>query len=164
MNIHLLEWALVSFILGVALSLPLAGVHYDNSNSWAKLFTNPRKLKSAHIDFFMQAFSAGLVYLLEWATKSELPPFIVIPLIFGIICNPIILLLESTSFYRSGFTAMVYRVLQSTSPVGLLFAWIAIAVYFLPLKLMIFISFLLLIGVVVIWKHRREIIMGRGSI
>ncbi|MED3562091.1 hypothetical protein [Bacillus xiapuensis] len=48
MNIHLLEWGLVSFIIGVILSLLMAAIYYDNSPPWAKLFTNPRKLKSAH--------------------------------------------------------------------------------------------------------------------
>lgn len=157
MNIHLLEWALVSFIIGVILSLPMAAIYYDNSPPWAKLFTNPRKLKSAHLDFFMQAFSAGLVYLLELSTKSELPLFIAIPLIFGIICNPLILLMESTSYYRSGFTGIFYRLLKYTSPVSLLFAWMAIAIYFLPLHLIIFLSILVLTGLIIIWNHRRKI-------
>jgi len=156
MNIHLLEWALVTFILGVILSLPIAAIYYDNSPPWAKLFTNPRIL-SAHIDYLMQALSAGLVYLLEMSTKSELPLFIVIPLIFGMICNPLILLIESTSYYRSGFTRIFYRLLKYTSPVSLLLAWIAIAIYFLPLHLIIFISILVLIGLIIIWNHRSKI-------
>lgn len=157
MNIHLLQWGLVSFIIGVILSLPLAAVYYDQSPPWAKIFTNPRKLKSAHLDFFMQAFAAGFVYLIEFATHSKFPLFIVIPLIFGTICNPLILLIEATSLYRSGFTAIFYRLLKSTSPVSLLFAWLAIAAYFLPLILILFLSILLLIGLLIIWNYRRKI-------
>lgn len=158
MNIQLLQWGLVSFIIGVILSLPLAAVYYDNSPPWAKIFTNPRKLKSAHIDFFLQAFAAGFVYLLEWAVKSEFPLFIVIPLIFGTICNPLILLIEATSLYRSGFAAIFYRFLKSTSPVSLLFAWLAIAVCFLPLYLLLFLSMLVLSGLLIIWSCKGKVI------
>jgi ABC-type sulfate transport system permease component len=59
MNIQLLQWGLFSFMQGLILSLPLAAVYYQNSPQWTKIFINPRKLKSAHLDFFTQAFAIG---------------------------------------------------------------------------------------------------------
>lgn len=159
MNILLLQWGLISFVLGIVLSLPLAAVYYQNSPQWAKIFTNPRKLKSAHLDFFMQALAIGFVYLLEWAVKSDFPLYVVIPLVFGTICNPLLLLLEATPLYHSGLTAIVYRFLKATSPVSLLFAWFAIALFFLPMYLMILLSVIVLIGLLLIlnwWNHYRR--------
>jgi hypothetical protein len=145
-------------MIGVALSLPLAAVYSNNSPPWAKLVTNPRKLKSAHIDYLMQAFAAGFVYGLEWALQTALPLYIVLPLLYGAFGNPTILLLESTSLYRSGLAAVLHRLLKATSPVLLLFAWLAIAVSMLPTYMLVFLCCVVVIGLLVIWQHRRLVV------
>ncbi|MGX6444417.1 hypothetical protein ACWM35_14515 [Neobacillus sp. K501] len=144
MNALILQWGLFSFMIGIFLSLPLAAVYYQKNSILTKVFTNARKLKSAHLDFFTQAFAMGFAYLLEFSMKLELPLYVVIPLIFGTIMNPSILLLEATPFIRSGLGKIVYKLLRATSPISLLFAWFAIAIQFLPLSLQ-----LLLLAVVI---------------
>ncbi|MEH7083032.1 hypothetical protein V7139_09900 [Neobacillus drentensis] len=134
MNVQLLQWGLFSFMIGMVLSLPLAAVFYQKSSPMNKVFTNARKLKSAHIDFFMQGFALGFAFLLEVSLKTEFSIYIVIPLIYGSIMNPTILFLEATPFIRSSYR-FVHLFLRATSPLALLFAWIAIAVSFLPLYL-----------------------------
>jgi len=158
MNSLILQWGLVSFMIGIFLSLPLAAVYYDQSPSWAKIFANPRKLKSAHLDFFTQAFAAGFVFLLEFVSGTEFPLYVIIPLLYGTICNPLILLLESTSTFKSGAMAVFYRILKATSPVLLLFAWIMIAGLFLPLYLIIFLFVFIGVGFAIIWHNRGKTI------
>lgn len=156
MNHLLLEWGLASFMIGIFLSLPLAAVYYDQSPPWAKIFANPRKLKSAHLDFFTQAFAAGFVYLLEYASGSAFPMYVILPLVYGTIGNPLILLLESTAIFKTGATAVWYRVLKATSPVSLLFAWVMIAMLFLPLRVLLFLLVFLLAGIAVVWHFHRN--------
>jgi hypothetical protein len=154
MNIQLLQWGLFSFMIGIVLSLPLAAVHYQKNSFMTKIFTNPRKLKSAHLDFFTQAFAIALVYLLEFALKTEFSKYVFIPLVFGTIMNPTILLLESMSFIRSGFTRILYQLLRATSPLSLLFAWFAIANQFLPLFLKILFLAVVIIGCFVFFPYQ----------
>lgn len=153
MNILLLQWGLFSFMIGIVLSLPLAAVYYQKDSLARRIFTNARKLKSAHLDYFMQAFAVGIVYLLEMATKSQLPLYVFIPLIYGTIMNPTIFLLEATPYNRSGITRLVYQLLKATSPVSLLFAWFAIAFIYLPLFLKISLLVLVSIGFMLFGFH-----------
>ncbi|HZG86330.1 hypothetical protein [Paenibacillus sp.] len=132
MTVQILQWGLFSFMIGLALSLPLAAVHYQNSPKWTRIFTNPRKLKSAHLDFFTQAFAAGFAYVLELALRTPFPSYVVIPLIFGTICNPLLLLIEATPLHRRSFGRLLYLAVRATSPLALLFAWFAIAWKALP--------------------------------
>jgi hypothetical protein len=153
MNILLLQWGLFSFMIGIVLSLPLAAVYYQKESLARRIFTNARKLKSAHLDYFMQAFAVGVVYLLELATKSQLPLYVVIPLIYGTIMNPTIFLLEATPYIRSGIMRFVYQFLKATSPALLLFAWFAIAFLYLPLFLKISLLAVVAIGLILYGYH-----------
>jgi len=156
MNIQLLQWGLLSFMLGLFLSLPLAAVHDQNGPQWTKLFTNPRKLKSAHLDFFTQAFAAAFAYLLESALRTQFPAYVAIPLLFGTICNPLLLLMEATPLYRAGFGAVVYQSLRATSPLALLFAWFSIAWNVLPAALWGGLAAFVFVGVALIVIYRRR--------
>jgi len=156
MTIHILQWGLFSFMIGLLLSLPLAAVHYQGSPGWTQLFTNPRKLKSAHLDFFTQAFAAGLAYVLEQTLRTPFPDYVVIPLLYGTICNPLILLLEATPLYRSGTGRLLYFLLRGTSPAALLFAWFFIAWRFLPMQLMVALPVIAVLGALVIWSYTRR--------
>ncbi|WP_223594295.1 hypothetical protein [Neobacillus bataviensis] len=157
MNVHLLQWGLFTFMLGIVLSLPVAAVHYQRNTPMTKLFTNARKLKSAHLDYFMQAFALGFAYILELALKTEFSLYVVIPLVFGAIMNPTILLLEATSIIRSGLGKVIYTILRSTSPIALLFAWFAIAFLILPLFLKItLIAVIISMGIVFFTFQKRS--------
>jgi hypothetical protein len=153
MNIQLLQWGLFSFMIGLILSLPLAAVHYQRMKLWTKLFTNPRKLKSAHMDFFMQAFALGFVYVLEIVTKEKFPLYVVIPLVFGSICNPLILLFEATPLQRSRIT----KVLRAISPISLIFAWFVIAFSFLPMYLLLLLTAFVLTGLFVVIRYTSNV-------
>jgi hypothetical protein len=152
----LLHGGLVSFLIGILLSLPLAAVHYNQSPPWAGVFANPRKLKSAHLDFFMQALAAGFAYTLERASGSALPMFIFIPLLYGTIGNPLILLLESIANYRIGLMGVFYRFLRATSPALLMLAWFMIGGLFLPVYAWIFLAVFTAAGTLIVWRHRRK--------
>jgi hypothetical protein len=143
-------------MLGMILSIPLAAIYYQHSPPWTKIFANPRKLKSAHLDFFMQAFAIGFVYLLEYALKSEFSPYVVIPLVYGTIMNPLIFLIESTTLHRSGIFAIFYKFLKATSPASLLFAWFAIAWFILPVFMKILFLAVVIIGLILILVNRRH--------
>ncbi|WP_284638118.1 hypothetical protein [Paenibacillus silviterrae] len=156
MTIELLEWGLFSFMLGLVLSLPLAAVHYQDSPKWTKLFTNPRKLKSAHLDFFTQAFAAGFAYLLEIALEIKFPVYVIVPLIFGTIMNPMLLLIEATPLHRSGLGSLIYLLLRATSPVSLLFAWFFIAWNTLPTSLIYLFAVMIIIGSLLIMKFKLQ--------
>jgi hypothetical protein len=155
-NIQLLQWGLFSFMLGIILSLPLAAIHYQKNSLVARIIVNYRKLKSAHIDFFMQAFAAGFVYLLEYALQSEFPLWVVIPLIFGTIMNPTILLLEATPFIRTGWFKVVYKILRAISPSSLLFAWAVIAYQCLPLLMTMGLLLVFLSGLVIFFSLKNK--------
>lgn len=156
MNLLLLHGGLVSFLIGILLSLPLAAVHYNQSPSWAAVFANPRKLQSAHLDFFMQALAAAFAYTLERASGSALPLYIVCPLLYGTIGNPLILLMESIANYRIGFIGACYRFLKTTSPALLMLAWLMIAGLLLPVYAWAFLAFFAAAGTMIIWRHRRH--------
>ncbi len=156
MNMLLLQGGLMSFLIGILLSLPLAAVHYNQSPPWTAVFANPRKLKSAHLDFFMQALAAGFAYTLERASGSALPLYIVIPLLYGTIGNPLILLLESIANYRVGFIGACYRFMKATSPALLMLAWFLLAGRFLPLYAWLFLAVFAAAGALVVWRYRRR--------
>ncbi|HZG77224.1 MAG TPA: hypothetical protein VEZ72_15340 [Paenibacillus sp.] len=157
MNIHLLQWGLFSFMVGLLLSLPLAAVHYQNSPRWTKIFTNPRKLKSAHLDFFTQAFAATLAFALEFAMQREFPAYVAIPLLFGTVCNPFLLLMEATPLIRRGFGKLLYLALRAASPLSLLFAWFYIAGTALPVSMLLLLaSFALAGGLLIVYHNRRQ--------
>ncbi len=154
MNIQLLHWGLFSFMLGLVLSLPLAAVHYQNSPQWTRIFTNPRKLKSAHLDFFTQAFAAAFAFLIEYATQAAFPPYVAIPLLFGTICNPQLLLIEATPLNRQGLGRALYLSLRAASPLALLFAWGYIAWVALPLSLLLLFAVLVVVGSTLILTYK----------
>ncbi|UGB30574.1 MULTISPECIES: hypothetical protein [Metabacillus] len=148
MNIFLLHWAGFIFLVGLLLSLPLGAVYYLHHSELKQFFTNPRKLKSAHLDFIMQAFSIGLVFLLELGTNHQLPVFAVIPLAFGTFCNPFIFLLEATPLYNRGFVKILYQILKGLSPSALFFAWFVLAFTFLPTYILwLLLGFILLLAI-----------------
>jgi len=147
MNNLLLQWGLFSFMIGVILSLPLSAVIYGKNTVMTKVFTNVRKLKSAHLEYFTQAFALGFAYLLEYAFKIELSNYLIIPLLYGSILNPTILLLESTPFIiRFGVFRMFYKYLKATSPILLLLSWFVIAYKFLPAYLQILFLAIVILG------------------
>jgi len=154
MTVQLLQWGLFSFMIGLVLSLPLAAVHYQNSPQWTRIFTNPRKLKSAHLDFFMQAFAAGFAYVLELALRTPFPAYVVLPLIFGTICNPLLLLIEATPIHRRSFGRFVYLGLRATSPLALLFAWFAIAWAVLPASMSLLFALFVAAGVIILFTYK----------
>jgi hypothetical protein len=146
MNVFLLHWAGFIFLVGLVLSLPLGAVYYLNDSPLKPFFTNPRKLKAAHLDFIMQAFSIGLVFLLELGTNMKVPFYAVIPLAFGTFCNPFIFLLEATPFYKKAYTKILYRTLKGASPSALFFAWFVVAFLYLPAYIMwLLLAFVLLL-------------------
>ncbi len=132
MNVFLLHWAGFIFLVGLVLSLPLGAVYYMNHSQLKQFFTNPRKLKAAHLDFIMQAFTLGFVFLIELGTNMRVPFYAVIPLGFGTFCNPFIFLLEATPFYKNAYIKILYRTLKGASPLALFFAWFVIAFLYLP--------------------------------
>src|SRR5690625_6942757 len=103
MTLFLIHWAIFLFLVGLILSLPLAAVYYLNHSEVRQFFTNPRKLKGAHLDYFMQAFSIGLIYLLELRMNASVPIYVVIPLAFVTFFNQFIFLFEFTSLFKIGF-------------------------------------------------------------
>ncbi|WP_274364081.1 hypothetical protein [Paenibacillus thermotolerans] len=154
MNIQLLQWGLVSFLIGLLVSLPVAAVHYGYGPAakWTKVFINYRKLLSAHLDFFTQAFAAGFAYLLGAAMNIEFPAYVLIPLIYGMICNPSILLFEATALRKSKIT----KLLRATSPISLYFAWFYIAYLVLPLYMVVMSSVLVAAGALLIFTSGRK--------
>ncbi|WP_442600022.1 hypothetical protein [Neobacillus sp. D3-1R] len=154
MNIQLLQWGLLSFMIGMVLSLPLAAVHYKKNSPMSKFFINQRKLKAAHLDFFMQAFAVGFAYLIEFALKTEYPLFVIIPLIYGVMMNPTILLIESTAYVRSKTMKLLYFGLRATSPISLLFSWCYIFILFMPVLLKIILVGVILVVGYLFYKYR----------
>jgi hypothetical protein len=133
MTIFLLHWAIYIFMVGLLLALPLGAVYYLKDSPVKLFFSNPRKLKAAHLDFITQAFSIALVYLIELGTNTALPLYAVIPLAYGTFCNPFIFLMEATPLYKKGLIKHFYRLLKATSPTGLFFAWFVVVFCFLPI-------------------------------
>jgi hypothetical protein len=156
MNDQLLLWGLFSFMIGIVLSLPLAAVIYNKNSTISKFFTNVRKLKSAHLDYFTQAFAMGFAYLLEYSLKMEVSSYVVIPLIYGTMMNPTILLLEATPFIRSGWLRIIYKLLKATSPISLLFSWFVIAFLFLPFFLKILFIAVTVMGGTLLLTHQHK--------
>lgn len=154
MNILLLQWGLVSFLMGLLVSLPVAAVHYGYGPAakWTKVFINYRKLLSAHLDFFTQAFAAGFAYVLGSALNVEFPSYVLVPLIYGTICNPTILLLEATPLRKSKLT----KLFRATSPISLYFAWFYIAFQFLPLYMIVIFSVLVVAGTLLLFAAGRK--------
>lgn len=132
MSVFLIHWAIFIFMVGLILSLPLAGIYYLNNPRVRLFFTNPGKLKAAHLDFFMQAFSIGLVCLLEFGMNTRVPIYVVIPLAFGAFFNPFIFLLEATPLYKVGIVKVFYTLLKAVSPASLFFAWFVLLFQYLP--------------------------------
>ncbi|CAM3286195.1 hypothetical protein FITA111629_14650 [Filibacter tadaridae] len=132
MTIFLLHWSVFIFMVGLILSLPIAGIYYLNNPQVRSFFTNPRKLRSAHVDYFMQAFSIGLIYLLEFGMNARIPVYVVVPLAFGTFFNPFILLLEATPLYKVGVVKAFYSLLKAVSPTSLFFAWFVLLFQYLP--------------------------------
>jgi hypothetical protein len=146
MNVQLLQWGLFSFMVGCFLSLPLSAVIYNKHSSISRIFINVRKLKSSHLDYLTQAFAMGFAYLLGYVMKTEFNMYVFIPLIYGSIMNPTILLLEATPWIRSGILKNVYKLLKATSPVSLLLAWLIIAMWFLPFFLKMILLVIVIFG------------------
>lgn len=132
MNMFLIYWAIFLFMIGLILSLPVAGIYYFNIPLVRKFFTNPRKLTSAHLDYFMQAFSISIIFLLEFGMDAAVPTYIVIPLAFGTFFNPTIFLLESTPLYNAGLFKYFYTFVKFVSPASLFFAWFGIFFQYVP--------------------------------
>lgn len=131
-KMFLLHWAIFIFIVGLLLSLPLGAIYYLNIPLIRRFYTNPRKLKAAHLDFFMQAFSIGLVYLLALGMNTSIPIYVVIPLAFGTFFNPFIFLLEATPLYKASIMKAFYQFLKAVSPTALFFAWFMLLFQYLP--------------------------------
>ncbi|MFC4802106.1 hypothetical protein ACFPA1_22640 [Neobacillus sp. GCM10023253] len=157
MNSFLLNWAIFIFMAGLILSLPLGAVFYLKNSQLNDFFTNPRKLKAAHLDYIMQSFSIGLVLLLEFTMNIQLPIYMVIPLAFGTFCNPFIFLLEATPLYKAKVSKIIYRILKVISPASLFFAWIAIMITALPAYISwLLLLFALMIGLGII-KNKKKL-------
>lgn len=157
MNLFLLHWAVFIFLVGLLLSLPLGAVYYLNHPQLKQFLTNPRKLKAAHLDFIMQSFSIGLIFLLELGTKVELPLYAVIPLAFGTFCNPFIFLLEATPLYKKGFSKVLYQTLKGLSPLALFFAWFALAFTYLPAYIMWLLLAFVLLMTIAFYTYNRQV-------
>src|SRR5699024_7046231 len=147
MTVFLLQWAVFLFLVGLILSLPLGAIYYLHMPQVKQFFTNPRKLRSAHLDFFMQAFSIGLVSLLEVGMNINIPIYVVTPLAFGTFFNPFIFfLLEATSLFKTNIINIFYNLLKGVSPTSLFFAWFMILILYLPIYFL-----WLIIGLVIIF-------------
>ncbi|HLS10194.1 hypothetical protein [Lentibacillus sp.] len=156
MNIFLIHWAVFIFIVGLILSLPLGAIYYLNNPRVRLLFTNPRKLKAAHLDFFMQAFSISLVYLLEFGMNARVPMYAVIPLAFGTFFNPFIFLLEATPLYKVGIVKALYSLLKAVSPASLFFAWFVLLFQYLPVYYSWLLAGFVIILMTALLTHRRD--------
>lgn len=156
MNLFLLHWAVFVFMVGLLLSLPLGAVYYLKSSPLKQFFTNPRKLKAAHLDFIMQAFSIGLVFLLEAEMNIRFPLYAVIPLALGTFCNPLIFLLEATPLYKKGLIQIIYRTLKGASPLALFFAWFVLAFTYLPGYILWLLLGFVLMLTIAFFSNRRQ--------
>ena len=156
MNVVLLQWGLFCFSLGLFLALPVSVVFYLKKSKWKNLFTNPKKLLSSHLDYLMQSFGLGLVYLLGLALKVEFSPYIAGMLMYGAFFNPTILLLEATPVYRSGIWGMFWKFLRGTSPISLLISWFYLAWKLLPGSMLILFLVFALFIVIGMWTYRNK--------
>jgi hypothetical protein len=156
MNIFLVHWAIFLFMVGLVLSLPLGAVYYLKNAQLQQFITNPRKLKAAHLDFIMQAFSVGLVFLLEWGMAARLPVYAVIPLAFGTFCNPFIFLMEATPLYKAGLSGTLYKTLRAASPSALFFSWFVLAFQFLPLYIWMLLLGFVSLSAAAFFVHRMD--------
>jgi hypothetical protein len=164
MNLFLLHWAIFIFMVGLVLSLPLGAVFYLKNSELTQFFTNARKLKAAHLDYIMQAFSIGIVYVLELATNTRLPLFAVVPLAFGTFCNPFIFLLEATSLCKRGFSKILYKILKATSPSALFFAWFVLLFEFLPAIYGLLLFAFVVVFVIAFFSNKTMLLKNKNDI
>lgn len=132
MTVALLHWALFMFLLGLALSLPLAATVAVGAPTFRRIFVRPQKLKSAHLDFFMQGFSLGLVYLVESRLPAPLPGWVVALLAYGGIGNPLLFLFESMPLLEHPVGSKVFPLFVISSVGALYVAWTAVGWFALP--------------------------------
>lgn len=159
MNMFLIHWAIFLFLIGLVLSLPLGGIYYLGIPLIRKLFTNPRKLKSAHLDYFMQSFSIVLISLLEFGMNASVTMYAVVPLAFGTFFNPFIFLLEATALCKVNVINAFYSLLKFISPTSLFFAWFVILFQYLPFYyswLLIAITVIFIIAILVHLKVTKQ--------
>src|SRR5699024_11203733 len=109
-------------------------------------FTNHRNIRSAHLDFFMQAFYIGLVSLLEVGMNINIPIYVVTLLTFGTFLYPFIFLLVATPLFKSNIINIFCQILNGVSPTSLFFAWFMILILYLPIYFL-----WLIIGLVIIF-------------
>lgn len=132
MHTILLQWGLFGFLIGLVLAVTLVPNNVFAVPGFRRVFINPAKLKSAHLDFFMQAFALCLAYLLEYAMKTSLPMFVVVPLIYGSINNPLLFLFEATPMIMHPLGQKIFPIYMMSSCGSVLFSWGAIGYMLLP--------------------------------
>lgn len=132
MHTILLQWGLFGFLIGLVLAVCLVPTNVFGVSGFTRVFTNGAKLKSAHLDFFMMAFALCFVYLLEYATKTALPAFVLYPLIYGSMFNPVLFLWEATPAIAHPLGQKLFPLLMVSSCGSVLFAWGAIGYMLLP--------------------------------
>ncbi|MGZ4111362.1 MAG: hypothetical protein ACXVP5_02865 [Tumebacillaceae bacterium] len=132
MHTTLLQWGLFEFLIGLVLAVTLVPTKVFAVPGFTRVFINAAKLKSSHLDFFMQAFALCLAYLLEYATKTPFPMFIVVPLVYGSINNPLLFLYEATPMIMHPLGQKIFPIYMMSSCGSVLFAWGAIGYMLLP--------------------------------
>lgn len=156
MTIFLLHWAIFLFLVGLLLSLPLGSIYYIHIPQIRRFFKNPRKLKASHLDYFMQAFSISLIYLLELGMNESVPIYVVIPLAFGTFFNPFIFLLEATPLYKVVVVKDFYFLIKGISPASLFFAWFILLFQYLPAYYSWILAGFVIITVIAILTYPRD--------
>lgn len=132
MHTIFLQWGLFEFLIGLVLAVTLVPNNVFAVPAFTRVFINGRKLKSSHLDFFMQAFALCLAYLLEYAMKTSFPMFVVIPLVYGSINNPLLFLYEATPMIMHPLGQKIFPIYMMSSCGSVLFAWGAIGYMLLP--------------------------------
>jgi hypothetical protein len=132
MHTELLQWGLFAFLVGLVEAVLLVPTNVFGVPGFTRVFINPSKLRSSHLDFFMQAFALCFAFLLEYATKTSFPMFIVIPLIYGSINNPLLFLYEATPLIVHPIGQKLFPIYMLSSCGSVLFAWGAIGYMLLP--------------------------------
>lgn len=132
MHTEFLQWGLFGFLIGLVLAVLLVPTNVFGVPGFTRVFINPSKLRSAHLDFFMQAFALCFAFLLEYATKTPFPLFITIPLIYGSINNPLLFLYEATPLIVHPIGQKIFPIYMLSSCGSVLFAWGAIGYMLLP--------------------------------
>jgi hypothetical protein len=132
MHTILLHWGLFGFLIGLVLAVALVPTNVFQVPGFTRVFVRGAKLKSAHLDFFMMAFALCFAYLLEYATKTSLPSFVLYPLIYGSMFNPVLFIWEATPAYEHPLGQKLFPLLMISSSGSVLFAWGAIGYMLLP--------------------------------